>query len=129
MERDGLFVEDLLETLSRVRAAPAAESPDVTTQALGEEGDQPDDVVVTSQALGEEGDQADDVEVTSDALGEEGDQLDDVVVTSQALGEEGDQADDQPIDSGWGYSSAENDLYLDEPADNYDDDVPFDTAL
>ena len=57
--------------------------------------------VVTSQALGEEGDQADDVEVTSDALGEEGDQLDDVEVTSQALGEEGDQADDQPVESGW----------------------------
>lgn len=129
MERDGLFVDDLLETLSRVRAAPAADSPpDVTTQALGEEGDQPDDAVVTTQALGEEGDQADDVEVTSDALGEEGDQLDDVEVTSQALGEEGDQADDQPIESGWGDSSAENDLYLDEPADSYDD-VPFDTAL
>ncbi len=125
MERDGLFVDDLLETLSRVRAAPVAESPpDVTTQALGEEGDQPDDAVVTTQALGEEGDQADDVEVTSQALGEEGDQLDDVEVTSQALGEEGDQADDQPIESGWG----ENDLYLDEPADSYDD-VPFDTAL
>ena len=129
MERDGLFVDDLLETLSRVRAAPAAESPDVTTQALGEEGDQPDDAVVTTQALGEEGDQADDVEVTSDALGEEGDQLDDVEVTSQALGEEGDQADDQPIDSGWGSSSAENDLYLDEPADSDDDDVAFDSAL
>ena len=130
MERDGLFVDDLLETLSRVRAAPAAESPaDVTTQALGEEGDQPDDAVVTTQALGEEGDQADDVEVTSDALGEEGDQLDDVEVTSQALGEEGDQADDQPIESGWGSSGAENDLYLDEPADSYDDDVAFDTAL
>jgi hypothetical protein len=130
MERDGLFVDDLLETLSRVRAAPAAESPaDVTTQALGEEGDQPDDAVVTTQALGEEGDQADDVEVTSDALGEEGDQLDDVEVTSQALGEEGDQADDQSIESGWGSSSAENDLYLDEPADSYDDDVAFDTAL
>ena len=132
MERDGLFVDDLLETLSRVRAAPAAESPDVTTQALGEEGDQPDDAVVTTQALGEEGDQADDmddIEVTSDALGEEGDQLDDVEVTSQALGEEGDQADDQPIESGWGYSSTENDLYLDEPADSYDDDVAFDTAL
>ena len=129
MERDGLFVDDLLETLSRVRAAPAAESPDVTTQALGEEGDQPDDAVVTTQALGEEGDQADDVEVTSDALGEEGDQLDDVEVTSQALGEEGDQADDQSIDSGWGSSSAENDLYLDEPADSDDDDVAFDSAL
>ena len=130
MERDGLFVDDLLETLSRVRAAPAAESPaDVTTQALGEEGDQPDDAVVTTQALGEEGDQDDDVEVTSDALGEEGDQLDDVEVTSQALGEEGDQADDQPIESGWGSSSVENDLYLDEPADSYDDDVAFDTAL
>ena len=130
MEHDGLFVDDLLETLSRVRAAPAAESPpDVTTQALGEEGDQPDDAVVTTQALGEEGDQADDVEVTSDALGEEGDQPDDVEVTSQALGEEGDQADDQPIESGWGSSSAENDLYLDEPADSYDDDVAFDTAL
>jgi hypothetical protein len=112
MERDGLFIDDLLETLSRVRAAPATESPDVTTQALGEEGDQLDDVVVTSQALGEEGDQ-----------------LDDVVVTSQALGEEGDQADDQSIESGWGYSSAENDLYLDEPADSDDDDVPFDTAF
>ena len=113
MERDELFVDDLLETLSRVRAAPAAESPpDVTTQALGEEGDQPDDAVVTTQALGEEGDQADDVEVTS-----------------QALGEEGDQADDQPIESGWGSSSAENELYLDEPADSYDDDVAFDTAL
>jgi hypothetical protein len=95
MERDGLFIDDLLETLSRVRAAPATESPDVTTQALGEEGDQ----------------------------------LDDVVVTSQALGEEGDQADDQSIESGWGYSSAENDLYLDEPADSDDDDVPFDTAF
>jgi hypothetical protein len=95
MERDGLFIDDLLETLSRVRAAPATESPDVTTQALGEEGDQADDVVVTSQALGEEGD----------------------------------QADDQSIESGWGYSSAENDLYLDEPADSDDDDVPFDTAL
>ena len=130
MERDGLFVDDLLETLSRVRAAPAAESPpDVTTQALGEEGDQLDDTVVTTQALGEEGDQADDVDVTSDALGEEGDQPDDVEVTSQALGEEGDQADDQPAESGWGSSSAENDLYLDEPADSYDDDVAFDTAL
>jgi hypothetical protein len=95
MERDGLFIDDLLETLSRVRAAPARESPDVTTQALGEEGDQADDVVVTSQALGEEGD----------------------------------QADDQSIESGWGYSSAENDLYLDEPADSDDDDVPFDTAF
>jgi hypothetical protein len=95
MERDGLFIDDLLETLSRVRAAPATESPDVTTQALGEEGDQ----------------------------------LDDVVVTSQALGEEGDQTDDQSIESGWGYSSAENDLYLDEPADSDDDDVPFDTAF
>jgi len=95
MERDGLFIDDLLETLSRVRAAPTTESPDVTTQALGEEGDQ----------------------------------LDDVVVTSQALGEEGDQADDQSIESGWGYSSAENDLYLDEPADSDDDDVPFDTAF
>ncbi|HSU10200.1 MAG TPA: hypothetical protein VLK57_13465 [Pseudonocardia sp.] len=95
MERDGLFIDDLLETLSRVRAAPATESPDVTTQALGEEGDQ----------------------------------LDDVVVTSQALGEEGDQADDQSIESGWGYSSAENDLYLDQPADSDDDDVPFDTAF
>jgi hypothetical protein len=95
MERDGLFIDDLLETLSRVRAAPATESPDVTTQALGEEGDQADDVVVTSQALGEEGD----------------------------------QADDQSIESGWGYSSAENDLYLDEPADSDDDDVPFDTAF
>jgi hypothetical protein len=130
MERDGLFVDDLLETLSRVRAAPAAESSaDVTTQALGEEGDQPDNAVVTTQALGEEGDQADDVEVTSDALGEEGDQLDDVEVTSQALGEEGDQADDQSIESDWGSSSAENDLYLDEPSDSYDDDVAFDTAL
>jgi hypothetical protein len=78
MERDGLFIDDLLETLSRVRAAPATESPDVTTQALGEEGD---------------------------------------------------QADDQSIESGWGYSSAENDLYLDEPADSDDDDVPFDTAF
>ena len=95
MERDGLFIDDLLETLSRVRAAPTTESPDVTTQALGEEGDQ----------------------------------LDDVVVTSQALGEEGDQTDDQSIESGWGYSSAENDLYLDEPADSDDDDVPFDTAF
>jgi hypothetical protein len=95
MERDGLFIDDLLETLSRVRAAPATESPDVTTQALGEEGDQADDVVVTSQALGEEGD----------------------------------QTDDQSIESGWGYSSAENDLYLDEPADSDDDDVPFDTAF
>jgi hypothetical protein len=95
MERNGLFIDDLLETLSRVRAAPATESPDVTTQALGEEGDQ----------------------------------LDDVVVTSQALGEEGDQADDQSIESGWGYPSAENDLYLDEPADSDDDDVPFDTAF
>jgi hypothetical protein len=95
MERNGLFIDDLLETLSRVRAAPATESPDVTTQALGEEGDQ----------------------------------LDDVVVTSQALGEEGDQADDQSIESGWGYSSAENDLYLDQPADSDDDDVPFDTAF
>jgi hypothetical protein len=74
MERDGLFIDDLLETLSRVRAAPATESPDVTTQALGEEGD---------------------------------------------------QADDQSIESGWGYSSAENDLYLDEPADSDDDDAPF----
>jgi hypothetical protein len=130
MERDGLFVDDLLETLHRVRAAPAAESPpDGTTQALGEEGDQSDDAVVTTQALGEEGDQADDVEVTSQALGEEGDQLDDIEVTSQALGEEGDQADDQPVESGWGYSSAENDLYLDEPADSYDDDVPFDAAI
>jgi len=114
MERDGLFVDDLLETLSRVRAAPAAESPpDVTTQALGEEGDQLDDVVVTTQALGEEGDQLDD----------------DVEVTSQALGEEGDQADDQPFESGWGSSSAENDLYIDEPTDSYDDDVSFDTAI
>jgi hypothetical protein len=115
MERDGLFVDGLLETLSRVRAAPAAESPpDVTTQALGEEGDQLDD----------------DVEVTSDALGEEGDQLDDdVEVTSQALGEEGDQADDQPFESAWGSSSAENDLYIDEPTDSYDDDVSFDTAI
>ena len=78
MERDGLFIDDLLETLSRVRAAPATESPDVTTQALGEEGD---------------------------------------------------QADDQSIESGWGYSSAENDLYLDEPADSDDDDVPFDSAF
>jgi hypothetical protein len=78
MERDGLFIDDLLETLSRVRAAPATESPDVTTQALGEEGD---------------------------------------------------QADDQSIESGWGYSSAENDLYLDQPADSDDDDVPFDTAF
>ena len=60
MERDGLFVDDLLETLSRMRAAPAAESPEVTTQALGEEGDQPDDGVATTQALGEEGDQPDD---------------------------------------------------------------------
>ena len=129
MERDGLFIDDLLETLGRVRAAPAAESPpDVTTQALGEEGDQPDDPVVTTQALGEEGDQVDDVEVTSDALGEEGDQLDDIEVTSQALGEEGDQADDQPIDSDWGYSS-ENNLYIDEPADSHDDDAPFDTVL
>jgi hypothetical protein len=51
------------------------------------------------------------------------------VVTSQALGEEGDQTDDQSIESGWGYSSAENDLYLDEPADSDDDDVPFDTAF
>jgi hypothetical protein len=51
------------------------------------------------------------------------------VVTSQALGEEGDQADDQSIESGWGYSSAENDLYLDHPADSDDDDVPFDTAF
>ena len=97
MERDGLFVDGLLETLSRVRAAPAAESPpDVTTQALGEEGDQLDD----------------DVEVTSDALGEEGD-----------------QADDQPFESAWGSSSAENDLYIDEPTDSYDDDVSFDTAI
>jgi hypothetical protein len=78
MERNGLFIDDLLETLSRVRAAPATESPDVTTQALGEEGD---------------------------------------------------QADDQSIESGWGYSSAENDLYLDQPADSDDDDVPFDTAF
>ena len=78
MERDGLFIDDLLETLSRVRAAPATESPDVTTQALGEEGD---------------------------------------------------QTDDQSIESGWGYSSAENDLYLDQPADSDDDDVPFDTAF
>ena len=78
MERNGLFIDDLLETLSRVRAAPATESPDVTTQALGEEGD---------------------------------------------------QTDDQSIESGWGYSSAENDLYLDEPADSDDDDVPFDTAF
>ncbi len=78
MVRDGLFIDDLLETLSRVRAAPATESPDVTTQALGEEGD---------------------------------------------------QADDQSIESGWGYSSAENDLYLDQPADSDDDDVPFDTAF
>jgi len=114
MERDGLFVDDLLETLSRVRAAPAAESPpDVTTQAVGEEGEQPDDAVVTTQALGEEGDQLDD----------------DVEVTSQALGEEGDQADDQPFESGWGSSSAENDLYIDEPTDSYDDDVSFDTAI
>jgi hypothetical protein len=131
MESDGLFVDDLLETLSRVRAAPAAESPpDVSTQALGEEGDQADDAVVTTQALGEEGDQADDV-VTTDALGEEGDQPEDGVVTTQALGEEGDQADDQPIESGWGSASAEQDLFLDEPADSYhdyDDFDPFDTA-
>jgi hypothetical protein len=37
MERDGLFIDDLSETLSHVRAAPATESPDITTQALGEE--------------------------------------------------------------------------------------------
>jgi hypothetical protein len=147
MERDGLFIDDLVETLSRVRAAPAAESaPDVTTQALGEEGDQPDDgvattdalgeegdqpddAVATTQALGEEGDQPDDGVATTDALGEEGDQPDDAVVTTQALGEEGDQADDQPIEPGWGSSSAENDLFLDEPFDSCDDFDPFDTAL
>ena len=104
MERDGLFVDDLLETLSRVRAAPAEESPDVTTQALGEEGDQPDDVEVTSQALGEEGDQPDDVEVTSQALGEEGDQPE--------------------------WDSYTDDLPFDEPADSDDDDYDaYDIAL
>lgn len=105
MERDRLFIEDLAETMSGLRPPPAAEpSPqDVTTQALGEEGDQEGDDLVTTQALGEEGDQ-DDL-VTTQALGEEGDQiedyhdvdideLEDQVVTTDAVGEEGDQGED-----------------------------------
>jgi hypothetical protein len=111
MERDGLFIDDLLQTLSG-RAAPAAESPEVTTQALGEEGDQPEDGVATTDALGEEGDQPDDIEVTS-----------------QALGEEGDQPDDQPIEYEW-ESSYTDDVPFDEPTDSDDDDYDaFDTAL
>jgi hypothetical protein len=103
MERDGLFVDDLLETLSRARAAP-----DVTTQALGEEGDQPDDVDVTTDALGEEGDQPDDVDVTTDALGEEG---------------------DQSFESEWESPDTE-DVGFDEPVDSDDDDYDaFDAAL
>jgi hypothetical protein len=128
MERDGLFIDDLLETLSHVREAPATESPDITTQALGEEGDQPDDGVATTDALGEEGDQPDDGVATTDALGEEGDQVEDVV-TTQALGEEGDQTDDQLIESDWECTSMDDDPFDDEPTDTDDNVDPFDTVL
>lgn len=113
MEHHGLFIDDLQETLSRIGVARGAESqPEVTTQALGEEGEQPDEAVVTSDALGEEGDQADEAEVTT-----------------QALGEEGEQSDDQSFDSDWGSWTVDDDVPVDEAPDGYDDDAPFDVAL
>jgi len=94
---------------------PVAEHDDrVTTQALGEEGDDPNwDGPVTTMATGEEGDDT----ATTQALGEEGDDPNwdgpsspidpgDTTVTSDAIGEEGDDPNwggpDTPIDPGDG---------------------------
>lgn len=61
MDEFRLFIEDLAETLTggptaATTSALGEDGGQTTTQALGEEGDAPDDPLVTTQALGEEGD-------------------------------------------------------------------------
>jgi hypothetical protein len=89
MDLDNLFVSDLLDTL-----VGQTDDDRSTTQALGEDGDQPEDTwdtepVSTTQALGEDGDQPEDTWDTEP------------VSTTQALGEDGDQPEpDGPAEQG-----------------------------
>lgn len=87
MDLDNLFVSDLLDTLV------GATDDRSTTQAVGEEGDEPEPPQdTTTQALGEEGEQPEDTGDTG--IGPE------PVVTTQSLGEEGDQPEDTEIEPG-----------------------------
>lgn len=113
MDLDNLFISDLLDTIVGETLDDRA-----TTQALGEEGDQPEPGPPDMTECGEPEPPQDtviepDPVVTSDAIGEEGDQPEpewdtviepDPVVTSQAIGEEGDQPEpewsDGPADQG-----------------------------